>query len=356
VEHPPLKDGRRNVMYEIVGNHVECEPPKRPKKITGTRFASILGLDIWNTDFKTWCAITKTYEEPFIDNKYTIAGKVIEPKIIDYLNKVYFFGNLKSPTDIYGKDYFKKTWGNFFQDDVFGGMWDALYYENDKVKSVIEIKTTKRAEDWEYGAPDHYALQAALYAYLLGVEEVTMVGSFLEEKDYESPELFVPTIENTIIDEFNIYERFPHFQKHIERALDWWNKYVVTGISPDFDEKKDADILKVLRNTEVKLDDGELVELICMTERLESEIEKLSEPLKAKEKELKKYKEILKKIAIKNFKDTDKTVSIKGNNYEFITSKSERTDIDEEALKKDGLLEKYSKTNVSYRFSVKKLA
>ncbi len=112
----------------------------------------------------------------------------------------------------------------------------------------------------------------------------------------------------------------------------------------------------MLRNTEVKLDDTELKELISKTEQLESEIEKLSEPIKDKEKELKKYKDLIKEIAIKNFKDADKTVSIKGNNYEFVTSKSERTDIDKDLLKKDGLLEKYSKTNVSYRFSVKKLA
>lgn len=343
-------------MEWLENNRIKVKPHKKPKKITGTRFASILGLDIWNTPFKTWCAITKTYEEPFVDNKYTIAGKTIEPKIIDYLNKVYFFGNLKSPTDIYGKDYFKKTWGNFFDHPILGGMWDALYYENDEVKSVIEIKTTKRAEDWKNGAPEHYALQAALYAYLLGIEEVTMVGSFLEEQDYEHPELFVPTIENTIIDEFNIYKRFPYFDKYIQRALDWWEDHVKTGISPEYDERKDADILKVLRNTEIKLNDNDLKELISKTELLESELEILSRPLKEKEKELKKYKDLIKKIAIKNFKDADKTVSIKGNNYEFVTSKSERTDIDKDLLKKDGLLEKYSKTNVSYRFSVKKLA
>ena len=99
-------------MEWLETNQIKVDPPKRPKKCTGTRFASILDLDRWNTPFKTWCAITRTYEEPFVENKYTIAGKTIEPKIIDYLNKVCFFGDLKSPTDIYGKDYFKKTWGD----------------------------------------------------------------------------------------------------------------------------------------------------------------------------------------------------------------------------------------------------
>ena len=74
-------------MEWLKTNQIQIEPPKKPKKITGARFASILGLDRWNTEFKTWCAITRTYEEPFVDNKYTIAGKVIEPKIIEYFRK-----------------------------------------------------------------------------------------------------------------------------------------------------------------------------------------------------------------------------------------------------------------------------
>ena len=40
----------------------------------------------------------------------------------------------------------------------------------------------------------YYALQAALYAYLLGVDNVVMVASFLEEKDYNDPAKFVPNI------------------------------------------------------------------------------------------------------------------------------------------------------------------
>lgn len=41
---------------KFIGKQIKIEPPKNPKKITGTRFASVLGLDKWNTDFKTWCA------------------------------------------------------------------------------------------------------------------------------------------------------------------------------------------------------------------------------------------------------------------------------------------------------------
>ena len=68
------------------------------------------------------------------------------------------------------------------QEPIFGGMWDALYYENGKVAAVIEIKTTKRAEDWSNGAPGYYALQAALYAYLLGIDDVLWLHPSLRKR------------------------------------------------------------------------------------------------------------------------------------------------------------------------------
>jgi len=81
------------------------------------------GLDRWATPFEVWCAVTRTYEKPFEDNKYTIAGKIIEPKVIEYLKKLYFGGSLKSPTDVYARTTFKNL-GDFFPDvEIFGGMW-----------------------------------------------------------------------------------------------------------------------------------------------------------------------------------------------------------------------------------------
>ena len=42
----------------LEGNRLQIDPPKRTKKITGTRFATILGLNPWSTAFEMWCAIT----------------------------------------------------------------------------------------------------------------------------------------------------------------------------------------------------------------------------------------------------------------------------------------------------------
>ena len=157
-------------MKWLYSNQIQITPPKRTKKVTGTRFATILGLNPWSTPFEMWCAITKTYEKPFEDTIYTVAGKTIEPKQAEYMKKSYGM-DLITPADRYGEDYFNKTWGDFFPENpILGGMWDYLGVdENGTVDTVLEMKTTKRIEDWQNDAPEYYALQAALYAYLLGV-------------------------------------------------------------------------------------------------------------------------------------------------------------------------------------------
>ena len=54
-------------MEWLDGNKIQIIPPKRPKKLTGTRFATILGLNPWSTPFEIWCEVTRTYQKPFED-------------------------------------------------------------------------------------------------------------------------------------------------------------------------------------------------------------------------------------------------------------------------------------------------
>lgn len=346
----------KNIKW--VGNHIEVAPPKKTKKITGTRFATILGLNPWSTPFEIWCAVTKTYEEPFESTIYTEAGKTIEPLQAAYMRDSYLMDNLKTPTDIWGEDYFNKTWGDFFPDEpILGGMWDFLLYnEENKPDTVLEMKTTKRSEDWADDVPEYYALQAALYAYLLGVDDVIMVASFLEEKDYKNPAKFKPSAKNTITVEFKVSERYPDFADKVAQVTEWWNKYVVTGISPDFDEKRDADILKELRTNSLS-PDTDVEALVKEAEGLKAEIDKVEATIADKAKRLKEIDAVIKEHAVKQFREGDKKVEVKGAIYTWSVSKSEtkKTVINEEALKNDGLFDKYSQEQVSttYRMTCK---
>ena len=102
--------------YEFKGNHVELtEIPKKFKKLTATRFGTVLGLNRWNTPFSAWCEMTKTYEDPFAvftaramqlsgrnqneiprgDGKQLVLNKVIPfsyPKIIEFIRRVIVHG------------------------------------------------------------------------------------------------------------------------------------------------------------------------------------------------------------------------------------------------------------------------
>ncbi len=339
-----------------IDSHLEVTPPKKPKKITATRLATILGLNPWSTPFAAWCEITKTYQEPFTDTIYTIAGKTIEPKQIAYMRSAYGMYNLKTPTDIYGEDYFKKTWGDFFGDTpVLGGMWDSrLDDENGKPEAVLEFKTTKRAEDWANDVPEYYALQAALYAYLLGVDDVIMVASFLEPKDYEHPENFIPSANNTITVEFKVSERYPDFGWKVAQANAWWQNHVVTGISPDYDEKKDADILKALRTNDVS-EDTNIDALIAEAENLKTQLEAVYASVADQEKRLKAVTEQIKKTLVGAFRPHDIAVEHKGGRYIWSVSKSVSYELDKAAIQADGLFDKYSREKETYRINTKSI-
>ena len=339
-----------------INGHLEVTPTKKPKKITATRFATILGLNPWSTEFEMWCEITKTYQKPFEDTIYTIAGKTIEPKQIEYMRSAYGMYNLKTPTDIYGPDYFKKTWGDFFHDhDVVGGMWDSLLVDDDgKPSAVLEFKTTKRAEDWAVDVPEYYALQASLYAYLLGVDDVIMVASFLTPKDYEQPENFVPSATNTITREFKVSERYPNFHKMVALAHMWWNEHVVTGISPDYDEKKDAEILKALRTNNLTPDTN-IDELIAEAEKLKSDLDVVYATVADGEKRLKVVTDQIKKYLTGAFRPGDIAVERKGGKYIWSVTRHESTEIDKAAIEADGLLEKYSRKKETFRINTKSI-
>ena len=340
---------------EWIDNHIEVTPPKKPLKITGTRFAAILGSNKWSTPFKCWCEITRTYKEPFVDTIYTTAGKVIEPKQAEYMKNSYAMYNLKTPTDIFGENYFKKTFGDFFGDtDVLGGMWDYLLYDNGRPSAVLEMKTTKRSEDWVNDIPEYYALQAALYAYLLNVDDVIMVASFLDAKDYEKPEEFVPSASNTITVEFKLSERYPNFGTMVAEARQWWNDYVETGISPDYDEKLDADILKALRTNNLSPDTN-IDDLITEAESLKTELEAVYATVSDKEKRLKVVTDQIKKTLQGAFRPNDIAVEHKGGQYVWSVTRHESSEIDKAALEADGLLDKYSRTKETFRINSKSI-
>lgn len=333
---------------------ITITPPSKPKKITGTRFASVLNMNPWSTPFEAWCAITRTYEKPFEDTVYTIAGKTIEPKQMEYMRTAYGMDNLVTPTDVYGADYFSKTWGDFFPEEkIFGGMWDAFTRDDEnQVEAIIEFKTTKRAEDWKDDIPEYYALQASLYAYLMGVDDVIMVCSFLSDTDYENPDRFEPSAENTITKEFKVSQRYRHFKDWIEKAENWWAEHVEGGVSPEPDEKLDKEILDVLK-TKIVTPDTDIEELISKAEELKLQIDNVTSKIKASEKELKDIQAVIKESLISEMGDEDDKCTVSGKYFDWEVKKTVSEKVDDKKLKENGLFDEYKKISETYTLRLK---
>lgn len=342
-------------ITELKSPQYTITPPTNPKKITGTRFATIMGMNAWQTPFQAWSQITRTYEPPFEDTIYTTAGKVIEPILINYLGRMYYDNErIVTPVKKYGKDFFNKTRGDFFPDwQIFGGMWDALLMTKDgKVERVLEIKTTKRAEDWQDSPPIYYTLQAALYAHLLGCNDFTLIVGFLNDGDYSAPENFKPTAANTAIFEMNIPRDLPDFPSYITKAVKFWENYVLTGISPYYDEKLDKEYLDGIRTNVVEISNPAMLDEL---DQLTAELAEFNAKIAPIKKRQTLLSNALKEHLIASFSDTDTKATMESKRYQYTVSKSSRPTIDTEKLKLAGLYDKYLTTATSYTLRVKEI-
>jgi len=333
------------------------EKPKRTKKITGTRLAPILGLSPWATEFEVWCDMTGVYKKPFEETIYTAAGKIIEPKVIAYLNKRYAFGKLQTPAQYFGGQK-RYEWDHFPDEPIFGGLWDAR-----TPTAIWELKTTKRVEDWYKGGqlnpPEYYKLQGALYAYLSGLDEFRMVLTILTEKDYEAPERFEPTPENTIVKKYSVATEYPHFHEHLDRALEWYERHIGGLVSPPWDDKKDREIVQALTTAHVPQpaagEEGDIVaELIRRIEPLQQQVDAANEQIAETEKHLKQLKDQLKAELEARMKESDKKIQAAGTRYLFEVSKAAASGVDTDRLKADGLYEKYRKSGFTTKITIKR--
>ena len=181
-----------------------------------------------------------------------------------------------------------------------------------------------------------------------------MVASFLDPKDYEEPEKFVPSAGNTITVEFKLSERYPNFAAMVSEATQWWNDYVVTGISPDYDEKKDADILKALRTNNLT-PNTDIDALIAEAEKLKTDLDVVYAAVADGEKRLKVVTDQIKKYLTDAFRPGDIAVERKGGKYIWSVSKHASIEIDKAAIEADGLLDKYSRKKETFRINTKSI-
>lgn len=359
------EDGKR-----IILNNGE---PRSKLKVTGTRLASILGLNKWSTPFQMWCEITKVARVPFEDTIYTIAGKTIEPKQIEW-TKEQISENIQSPEEFFGNRYQMVRYDFYPEQKIYGGMWDSkLVRTSGKVSDIFEYKTTKRAEDWKNGAPVYYVIQALLYAYLEGAKRVHLVVSFLEDDDYNHPEKYTVSESNTQIFTYDAKDTYIDITTgdisdtpssvdgnmyNIEGLLKlsdtWYENHIKTGFSPKFDEVKDKAYLDILRTSKPQ-NDFDDNDLIVKANNLIAKINSIKKEtgLEELEKELKNCEAGIKEKLMYQMGENDTKVVL--DNYTLSKTIKVVTSFNEDAMKKDGVFDKYANIEEKETLTLRKV-
>lgn len=339
-------EDRKRIVLEKV--------PVQRLRITGHRIGTILGVNKWSTPFQAWCEITKLLKAPFEETKYTKAGKAIEPKIIEYVGRLY--PNVMSIEEYYGNNFEEYRWNNFKDEsNIMGGVIDAVSTRNDMktIAMICECKTSSKPQDWTNNqVPVDYLLQGALYSYLKGLDRVLFACSFLQEMDYNHPEEFVVNEDNTILVVKKLSDiiipingQYMNIEEIMQYAEAWWNEYIETGISPEFDEVADKEYLAMIRASK-PCEDNDLVDVCEEALKLAKEIKALevSSGLKAKQDLLKTLEASIKETMI------EQQVSNAGK-YKLKETKKMKFDEEKFAKENEKLYNKYTEEKISYTLS-----
>ena len=208
----------------------------KPKKITGSRIAAIVGQNEYTSEFKVACDIAKLYTEP--PTPFTIAGDVMEPKIREYIRQhsSEYIGDAlgKGKLDVIDPVPKEECYYEHFPDAApFGGMVDGWVDLDGKHAAVLEIKTASDRNKWfgpdgEEIVPSNYILQTSLYCDLSRLNRIVFVVGFPEPQDYDAPEEWEPTEDNTIV---RIVDPVP-MEGYKKQALEWYDRYIRKGVTP----------------------------------------------------------------------------------------------------------------------------
>lgn len=348
--------------YSEDNKHIVLEKkPNRFKYLTGTRLASCLGLNPYSTPFQIFCECTRLVTPPFEETMYLKAGRIIEPLQREYISKK--FPNILSPEEYFGNVFEQVRW-NFFNEEQkpFAGCWDAVSTKDNKrdIAMVVEFKTASDPRKWDNTIPVYYELQGALYAKLLGLDRVLFVASFLDKLDYAHPENFVPSEENTIMIVKKLKDitielngEYLNIDGVLEKAKEFWKKYIETGISPEFDETKDKEYLDIIR-TSKPINDNSLEDLCDRARELTDEINLLKENLgiNSKEKELKIIEASIKEGLMNSLSNGETKISCK--QYSLNGTIKEKFNEKQFAKENPKTYEKYIEKELTYRLSKSK--
>lgn len=221
-------------------------------KIAGTFLAGILGVSPWSTPFSTACKMLRIWDEDQSEKPSIKAGKILEPVILNYLDKSGRLPNTQAEVLFPGYEQgWHGDWKSHFDHPIFSGHVDAIAgHVTDATAGIgiVENKTTSRPDAWDWVndiPPIGYWLQASLYAYFFGYDTIYFTVGILTPEEVDNPYRFVPSEDNVKIMKVGLY---PMFDEYLKIAMEWYHNFIEQGRTPvpDMDNPIDAGIVAVL--------------------------------------------------------------------------------------------------------------
>ena len=335
--------------FFIRGNHIETDGSVR-HKCSGTSLAGILNCSPFTTPFQIACSLLGVCSED-LDGKFAVEfGKAHESTIIDYLNEAYPDEGIFIPAE----DVFEKregdhdSWESDFEDDVFAGHVDGIVTNGAGEDFILEIKTSSKIDDWTEGVPLYYWLQVALYNHFITKREYAYVGLGMRSQT-DSIEDWKATDDNVRLFKMKIDP--DDFNEKLEKVRAWYEKYIMNGITPDFDPTNHGDLMMWNYLKSISKEDNEVQASVDRLLELKEIIDSKKLDMEAIETEYEALKESLRSYMSVNGCD-----DIRGSNNKFkvCMSRHVRKSIDDKLLREDGIdPAKYTVSKIVETFSIK---
>lgn len=329
----PVKPSLQGFIHNTDGVFQVTERKAPYGKISGTMMAGLIGKSKWETPFTVTSKLLRLFTDDISDKREIKAGTIIEGPILKYLGAIP------------GDELFEQRkgdheeWPSDFDDDTFAGHIDGMMPDG----TLVEVKTTKNPEDWANGVPIHYHIQASLYAHFLKTDKILFAVGFTDDAILSDPASFVPSKDNVRLFNVGIIDGF---DKMLVRAKQIYDNTVLKDVTadPDLDDPRDVRVYDIL-NAQLWDDDRLKVVIDELVQN-----QKVMDEAKAAEKRIQAIKECM--VMYMNTHDVD---IVRGTEMDAKITRSTRSVIDTDALKRDGLYDIYTKqVNIESIRTIKK--
>ena len=307
------KSSSRKPFERFDAPELTAENPGFDKSIGGSSLAAILGVSPWESPYEKWLKLTGRVA-PAPENPAMARGHKWEPIIGEMYQAAHPEFEVTHENPITGRTWFVRH----TEHDYLTGQPDRMLHDqNGRLVAGLEIKTASWRTVNKWGmegtdqVPEGYLLQSNWYAGLMGVDSWNLVVQFFNEPNAAGNET------PYLCREYRIAFDEELFDLCVDRAVEFWTRYVVTDTAPEISGQVGETFVRYVREAfprnveplaEATVEEEAVMESVIEAKRKADEAAKLFESEKARAQALigdreGLYSQRLGKITWKNTRD-----------------------------------------------------